>query len=49
MHKEQYWNKMVRAHFDSQAGDEQDRWLALRDSFKMITEDEFFEEYNGLN
>lgn len=49
MHKETYWNQVVKAHFDSQAGDEEDRWRTLREDFKMTTEEEFFEEYNGLN
>ena len=44
-----YWLQLVSSKFEEQAGDENDRWEALKKSIKLVEVRDKFEEYDGLN
>jgi hypothetical protein len=44
-----YWLQLVSSKFEEQAGDENDRWEALKKSIKLAEVIDKFEEYDGLN
>ena len=44
-----YWNNLIEAAFNEQAGDEEDRWNELQQNFQLKQELEAFEEFDGLN
>lgn len=46
---EKYWTDLIETAFEASAGDEADRWEALRDGFAMPQELDVIEEYDGMN
>jgi hypothetical protein len=40
---------MINRAFDSEAGDENDRWTLLQSSFKLEQQLDVLEEYDGMN
>ncbi len=44
-----YWLQLVFSKFEEQAGDENDRWEALKKSIRLAEVRNKFEEYDGLN
>lgn len=44
-----YWLQLVSSKFEEQAGDENDRWEALKKSIRLAEVRNKFEEYDGLN
>ena len=49
MMTKEYWTKLIDDQFEQKAGDENDRWNTLRESFAPKQEYEIFEEFDGLN
>ena len=45
----EYWTKVIEDQFELIAGDENDRWSALRNKFRLNQDYEIFEEFDGLN
>jgi len=46
---QKYWTDLIDNAFEASAGDEADRWGALRDNFSLTEQLDVFEEYDGLN
>lgn len=44
-----YWLQLVASKFEEQAGDEADRWEALKKSIRLTEVRDKLEEYDGLN
>lgn len=44
-----YWLRFIQSKFESQAGDENDRWETLRKEINLTEVPDSLEEYDGIN